>query len=358
METAAIFTDREELKDSLMYVDMSRCMFYTTDQLTSFNNSQHKVKIAIIEPNYYDTSRLQDELLQFEHCDLVIVYSMEMNRQIFDTVSMIDKDNYKFVVNGVLNHSMKSSEIFSDITWFYSTAFLYQNIQTDIMQSKLSPFSKKQYAFDVMYGTPKKHRKFVYNYLQSSQHFELFYQTPFFDNNKNTRRAYHLDKTDLWEDGMIPNPSSSYICTYLGKEMLISQVLPFKIYNKTNYSLICETSYLNQFSFFTEKTVKAILAHRLFVIISGRWFLRNLKTLGFKTFDSIIDESYDEVEDDQQRWTMALQQAEWLCSQDWHSVSKKIIPIAIHNYEILKRMPVNTLSKLLETELLIRGFYR
>ena len=86
--------------------------------------------------------------------------------------------------------------------------------------------------------------------------------------------------------------------------------------------------------------------------------MKNLKSLGFKTFHSIIDESYDDIEDHQQRWNMALAQAEWLCAQDCSSIFKKIIPIVIHNYEVLKNMSSNTLSQVLGRELLVRGFHQ
>ncbi len=47
--------------------------------------------------------------------------------------------------------------------------------------------------------------------------------------------------------------------------------------------------------FLTEKTWKPILNHQPFFIISNPNYLKGLKELGFKTFDTWLDESYDSV---------------------------------------------------------------
>jgi hypothetical protein len=99
--------------------------------------------------------------------------------------------------------------------------------------------------------------------------------------------------------------------------------------------LVCETNYSNQFSFFTEKIAKPIIAHRLFIVISGQHYLRNLRRLGFKTFDSILDETYDTIEDPETRWNMAVDQAISLSRQDQQLVLKKVIPIAMYNFDKL-----------------------
>jgi hypothetical protein len=86
--------------------------------------------------------------------------------------------------------------------------------------------------------------------------------------------------------------------------MSLSQVIPLSIYNQTAYSVVAETNYDNNYIFNTEKIVKPILARRLFLVVSGQHYLRNLRSLGFKTFDGIIDETYDTIADFEQRCTI------------------------------------------------------
>jgi len=362
MSTVSIFSDREDIKHSMLHVDMSKCVFYNYQQKADFFISEQDFKIAIIEPIYTEASNFANELMNYSQCDLVIVTSMELNGSIYDAICKFDKPNYKFLINGVLNRPTMFAEVISDMIWFYSTGYFYNIENIDLLKTKLFPFRHKEYFFDVMYGMPRKHRSFVYNFINSIPESNLFYQTPYFQIGNQINKAYNFDNSDLWEDEIIPSSVKDYRCDYLGTEMQISQVIPFKIYSKTCYSLVTETSsdtsFDNRYSFFSEKTVKPILAHRLFILISSQWSLRNLRSLGFKTFDGIIDESYDEIEDNHQRWEAALVQAVWLCKQDCNDIFKKIIPIVTHNFEVLKNMSATTLSQVLERELLARGCHK
>ena len=76
--------------------------------------------------------------------------------------------------------------------------------------------------------------------------------------------------------------------------------------SRTAYTLVCETNFDNQFVFLTEKTVKPILARRLFITLGNQYHLAALQRLGFKTFHGIIDESYDKEDDDMKRLEMIM----------------------------------------------------
>jgi hypothetical protein len=115
----------------------------------------------------------------------------------------------------------------------------------------------------------------------------------------------------------------------------LSQIIPIKVYNDTAYSVITETDFSNTLSFFTEKTSKAILGRRLFVAISGYKFLHNFRKLGFITFDSVIDESYDLILDDRERYAAAIEQVRWLCEQEQQEIYSKIKDIVEHNHRLL-----------------------
>ena len=53
--------------------------------------------------------------------------------------------------------------------------------------------------------------------------------------------------------------------------------------------------------FLTEKTWKPISCRKPFILAATPYSLRDLRKLGYKTFDGIIDESYDTMENDQER---------------------------------------------------------
>ena len=78
-----------------------------------------------------------------------------------------------------------------------------------------------------------------------------------------------------------------------------------------------------------------MLAKRLFVMFSGYKFLQNLQQIGFQTFGNVIDESYDQIPDNQQRWSAAFEQVKKLCNMDQQEVFEKISPVVEHNYSLL-----------------------
>jgi hypothetical protein len=73
----------------------------------------------------------------------------------------------------------------------------------------------------------------------------------------------------------------------------------------------------------------------LFLLFGGQYQLRNLRNHGFKTFDGIIDESYDEVASLTDRAKLIHQQMEYLFDQDQSVILDKIKPIVDHNYKVM-----------------------
>ena len=77
----------------------------------------------------------------------------------------------------------------------------------------------------------------------------------------------------------------------------ISQTLPIDLYNQCRFNLTVETDldWTNEF-FLTEKTVKNLIIGMPFVSVSTPHFLKNLRSLGFETYSSVWDESYDDID--------------------------------------------------------------
>lgn len=354
--TTGIYTCRSEVT-TLVNVDWSDIVLYDWPTKKDFLNSTHDYKVAIIEFDYSNPNSFVELATEFVTCDLVLVLSMESTSAIIKLIKQFDLPNFTFIINSIFNFSLSQAKVIYEFPWLTSTANPYLEKHKSLLKDKLAAFAPKPYAFEVMYGRFRKHRCFVYERL--SDHDKQFYQAPFFDdfNGKDVNTSYNFDKADLWEDEIILSKDTDYQCLYYDDVMHISQVLPFKIYNKTAYSLICETSTDNEWSFFTEKIVKPIIAHRLFIVISGQYYLKNLRSLGFKTFDSIIDESYDVIQDPKERWHAAIQSAVTLAKQDQRTVLDKVIPIAIHNFHMLKYLKTNSLAYELELFLLEKGHY-
>jgi hypothetical protein len=81
-----------------------------------------------------------------------------------------------------------------------------------------------------------------------------------------------------------------------------------------------------------EKIGKCFLARRLFVHFGTAHWLEKLRSFGFQTFASVLDETYDSIEDDVKRWQAAFEQVKWLSKQDPVALLQKVKPILDHNH--------------------------
>lgn len=75
----------------------------------------------------------------------------------------------------------------------------------------------------------------------------------------------------------------------------ISGALDLEQYYKQIFcDVVCETYFSGDTFFMTEKTMRPIMFKRPFIVQGPANYLKNLKKLGFKTFDCWWDEGYDE----------------------------------------------------------------
>lgn len=93
------------------------------------------------------------------------------------------------------------------------------------------------------------------------------------------------------------NGSSGFVKHQLFDNSWGDAVVNPRCYMHTWFSLVTETVFDYPYSFRTEKIYKPILMGHPFVVAGNQGYLRDLKNLGFQTFDTIIDETYDDIAD-------------------------------------------------------------
>lgn len=105
-------------------------------------------------------------------------------------------------------------------------------------------------------------------------------------------------------------------------------------YLDSYFNIVTETCFSEGQIFFTEKILKPIMCLQPFIILSSANYLKKLKGLGFKTFDSIWDESYDEITDNEERlikiFDLILKISNWSleeCEKNY----KSVLDICIYN---------------------------
>ena len=84
--------------------------------------------------------------------------------------------------------------------------------------------------------------------------------------------------------------------------------------SKVLFEVVSETD-ASECLFITEKTYKPLLLKSPFILLGNRFTLKFLRDLGFKTFDKVIDESYDEERSTYLRVSKALNEARKLCDK-------------------------------------------
>jgi hypothetical protein len=112
---------------------------------------------------------------------------------------------------------------------------------------------------------------------------------------------------------------------------------PMTFYYNTLISVVTETETEKDCVFFSEKIFKPIVALHPFIVISNKNFLKELKELGYKTFSDFWDESYDEIDDETQRFNAILKLIEDLNKKPIEELKNmyfNMIPILEHNHKL------------------------
>lgn len=112
-------------------------------------------------------------------------------------------------------------------------------------------------------------------------------------------------------------------------------------YRNTYFSVITETNFFfaqEPAVFLTEKLFKSIAHKHPFIVLSRPKTLSCLKDLGYKTFEGLIDESYDNEDDDVTRMMKILSEIKRLCYLSESELEEflfKAREICEYNYNVL-----------------------
>lgn len=99
-------------------------------------------------------------------------------------------------------------------------------------------------------------------------------------------------------------------------------------------------------AFITEKTYKCIKFGQPFVIAGAPHSLKSLQNDGYRTFDHVIDNSYDSIEDNNLRWAAIKRTLEQIKQQDLYQWYVKCIPDLVHNQQVFMQQKTPALIKL------------
>jgi hypothetical protein len=265
---------------------------------------------------------------------LVFSFESEIHNYHWTIWQQCHHDNVYWMLPGYVNDNADiDSHILHWSDWIKCTVLLYRALPQQLAQ--IQPYEIKPKYFDALLGVPKPHRDFVHRAVNQHGLQDKFVMT--YGGAWKENEFYAKDYF-LYEPGTeLPQQiiGTADWAIYHGQQAHLSQIIPIDVFNQTAYSIVAETDFDNTLSMFTEKIAKPMIARRLFVVFSGYRYLANLRRQGYRTFNGVIDESYDEIQDDNARLQAAFEQVRWLCEQDQHEIYQRIKPTVEHNHQLI-----------------------
>ena len=268
----------------------------------------NKVKILL---NYgfeeYDIEQ-RDTILYLQD---ILVNKIEEHKipieNVYYTDANYELDNSKLKIKS-FSHNYTANCFYIDTGEVGSNIEHFKLSENQIEKKKKSNLIKKYICYNRL---QKSHREQVVNWIRENDYLE--------DGYVSYPPDLTLDYTDF-------NDNWAYhkICTDHCDTSF------FSIVNESQYGTYSHC-------YLTEKTWKAIFNFHPVIIVGAKHSLKYLKERGFDTFGDIFDESYDEIEDGNERLDRILNTVGNFLENNTKTqlvdLRKKILPRLIHNYE-------------------------
>lgn len=279
--------------------------------------------------------------LDWQQFDLVLISDIEMTTQadIQNWANDLKIKRYLIAIGGIHDHEKLANNTIYRPWWGYN---LVQRNQSQIIDYG------NEFKFDALLGARRPHRDYVALWLQHNSPGNLLTYRDFFQGSIIDDLSMQI-ATQFSHPLMFPYVSPKLNPAWEVSEQLdysISSFVPWEIYKQTSYSIVCETLGTGGCFFMSEKTTKAMYAGRVFVIISNKNFYKKLHELGFRTFDHIIDESWDTENVDIERFRLACNSIAQLENLDTDRVYEQAAEVIEHNRRRLETLQQQTQSQM------------
>ena len=109
-------------------------------------------------------------------------------------------------------------------------------------------------------------------------------------------------------------------------------------YIDTYFSVVTETVFDYPHSFRTEKIAKPLAQGHPWIAVASAGFYRDMRDLGFQTFSHVIDESFDMIDNAQDRLARIVTIVDDLCGQDLVQLLEACESVCKYNQQHLRTM--------------------
>ena len=337
----------ERIIDELKKESIELC---TLPEFFSFTPTKISIFVVpsevVLFPEEDDGKYIRDiyYIAKFSKASLVIF--TEMYEHNFEMLSILNSINKNIVI---LSPCFVNADQFQNLKFVFFPLWLnkaaltvHQSVEIYDAIHQLPSYNIKPLLADILLGVSsvsKPHRDFIFGMVNNSCLKDKVIMNFRSYTNPNSNSDFFLDEDGIEHLPYDENSNFKFHSTrpikIYGYINTVANVLPIKIWKQTAYSVVAETAVSNYISLLSEKTYKPMLGRRLFIMFAGQYYLRNLRSLGFKTFGEIIDETYDTVEDPYVRWALAFNQLVWLETQPQDKIFEQIKHITEHNFQLM-----------------------
>jgi hypothetical protein len=125
-------------------------------------------------------------------------------------------------------------------------------------------------------------------------------------------------------------------------------------YSKIALDIVTETVFNYPYPYFTEKTLRPINCKRMFIIVGPPGMLKVLHSLGIETFGDIINESYDDIIDAEERFLSIIDSIEQFCEisleeiKEYYNNNRRKFD---HNWHVMKNLANSEILKFTKSSL-------
>lgn len=277
---------------------------------------------------YTSREELPDKSIVFEDFEMYMPGVGDLDHSLTYDVTKCPLTERDYIITACIT----TNDHMWPVPYVYNNYHFVRTHEVNKKQVFDSPMSRP-YLADVLLGNPKSHRNTFFKLLRANNMLEdciinLFgiYKSGFLNTISDSAQQI-IDDAET---------KAGYINTTNQLDSnFVSQYISMPIMDASWYSVVGETISNNDCFFVTEKTAKPLMAGRPFVMLSGKHTLKHLRDIGFKTFDPVIDESYDDIADEYERISAAFDSFKKLCTQDPVDVYSKLHSVLEHNRKIM-----------------------
>lgn len=325
-------------KDSLFYyLDYYHVPYTSYSQLAGF------IVIELI--NIFETG---DIIKFFTRTELKNLKSGKQQLLLFYPKEPVSYDMLRTSLETLNKHSIDNSNIVL-VTGEHGTGILelfpedlsvipyfFFDMSTSIKYNGREEISRKPTKKFLCYnGTVKLHRTLLYSKLASSNDGHISYLKQIYsndivideiNNSSLTSREKEIAKNISFADPVEIDLTPS--------ECIEDQFRDnHDLYEDTAFSIVTESLSTPGSLFITEKTFKSILAMHPFILAGSPGILKFIKQFGYSTFDFVIDERYDTIQDLHERISTIVDIANEFSWEVYKGSKDKIFNIAKRNRE-------------------------